>query len=361
VSLPTFTTNTLHKCSVCNNIYKTSSGLKRHMIVHSKKEYQCHHCSDLFLRRINLQEHLFLHFQLKMYKCPECEQFFMKYDAFYRHMAKHSPRFQCHHCSANYLGKHKLLQHLGKHFIFLTKFICSTCTQRFATENALKRHAICHSDIRNFKCQICPSAFKRLRHLNSHIQTHTQEKNHKCYICGRGFLEPTNLRVHMRMHSDIKQFKCHHCDANFRTKYNIERHMKQHFEKKKNNCRECYRFFPSSKELKSHLLLLHSGKNTKRYKCNQCPAVFHRTFGLNNHQSMHSQIQVEHKCLKCDKRYPNSVVLLAHEKTHGDPSFECGYCGRSFVLKAYLRRHLLIHTKKLIQSNSKYNDVKCKM
>ena len=93
-------------------------------------------------------------------------------------------------------------------------------------------------------------------------------------------------------------------------------------------CKTCGQSFISQKTLKKH----HQSKHTPRIKCKSCDKTFAKTCDLELHINENHDL-VEH--------------------------LECDHCGKTFVLKWRLTKHLEIHTNKTIRKCHYFNNQKC--
>jgi uncharacterized Zn-finger protein len=76
----------------CQRTYTTKFNLKRHVeICHlKKKKYTCSYCSKLLVSQQNLREHMFIHQNLKPYKCPTCGEYFRQISQLSLHKRDHT-------------------------------------------------------------------------------------------------------------------------------------------------------------------------------------------------------------------------------------------------------------------------------
>ena len=120
------------------------------------------------------------------------------------------------------------------------KFMCKhqKCSKIFSPESSLKKHELCHSDMK-FKCTVCGRSFPFQSELNSHQAIHSDEKKfkysyprcqgeyktkeeynrnykthrpsseeHQCPVCNTIFTKKKYLREHKQAHTGELPFKC---------------------------------------------------------------------------------------------------------------------------------------------------------
>lgn len=81
----------------------------------------------------------------------------------------------------------------------------------------------------------------------------------------------------------------------------------------------------------------------RKHPCPQCKAIFHTSFGLSKHQTIHSGVR-KHVCEQCGKTYRMLDSLKAHRKRHLDPTIPCVHCTKLFYTKNELKSHTGLHT-----------------
>ncbi|XP_075527279.1 uncharacterized protein LOC142559583 [Dermacentor variabilis] len=74
-------------------------------------------------------------------------------------------------------------------------------------------------------------------------------------------------------------------------------------------------------------------------ECHLCGFAFTDMAAFRNHADDHS-LGKKHCCPQCGKLFMRPHLLASHLGTHGEPSFECGVCGKKFYTKDGQRRHM---------------------
>ncbi|XP_065287591.1 zinc finger protein 12-like [Dermacentor albipictus] len=74
-------------------------------------------------------------------------------------------------------------------------------------------------------------------------------------------------------------------------------------------------------------------------ECHMCRFAFTDMAAFKNHVHDH-WLGKNHNCSKCGKLFMKNYQLTSHLGTHGEPSFECGVCGKKFYTKHGHTRHM---------------------
>ncbi|XP_071441212.1 zinc finger protein 492-like isoform X1 [Hetaerina americana] len=310
--------NLLHKCQICNNIFKERELLKAHVRrMHLEKErlFRCDVCSVVFECKSDLHEHV---------------------------KSLHSVRreYQCQHCFIHFQNMNELQIHLLAH-ISDRPYKCEICLKAFTEKTILSRHILTHTREKPHKCDVCLKAFSRKGHLKRHIWTHTDEKQLKCKICSKAFTQNGNLRKHMSTHNNRQSYKCKICSKSFNRNGTLKKHMITHTDERSYKCEICSRAFSRKGALKRHMST-HTGE--KSFKCEICSKAFNRKEVLQSHMLTHTG-QRPYKCKMCSKSFTQYSILKRHIISHtGERSFQCKICSKGFTRKNYLESHSLIHS-----------------
>ncbi|XP_059610567.1 zinc finger protein 892-like [Phlebotomus argentipes] len=163
-------------------------------------------------------------------------------------------------------------------------FSCSMCPKTFSREKSLKNHEMSHRQRKGFSCTFCEKWFPSNSSRMRHERIHTGEKPFMCNICGRKFVQKEILKRHVVVHSGDKPFKCHHCDKQFTQKEILRQHI--------------------------------------------------------NRKHTENPVVELHKCFLCPKSFYHASGLSRHLLVHAGRTFPCETCGKEFVDKSALKRHI---------------------
>ena len=175
-------------CHICHKSYKSTTKLKRHLLIHSPekpfkcscgaefhrndqltrhskvhdkpekvpKVYECNECQKVFKSNQNLKKHLMTHFELSV-QCPRCKDFIPQ-QSLKQHIRMHN--LQCHYCQKSFATKRSLDYHLKIHTNTQQLYDCPDCLKVFYTRFALKNHQnVVHKGVRKFACSSCGARF----------------------------------------------------------------------------------------------------------------------------------------------------------------------------------------------------------
>lgn len=83
----------------------------------------------------------------------------------------------------------------------------------------------------------------------------------------------------------------------------------------------------------------------KKYICDECGEKFSYKTNLENHCSLHSQLQQQtFACNLCEKKLDSKTSLDSHLLTHSDlKPFVCNYCHKAFKIMPLLKAHMKVH------------------
>ncbi|KAL8733738.1 MAG: hypothetical protein Q9166_001931 [cf. Caloplaca sp. 2 TL-2023] len=106
-------------------------------------------------------------------------------------------------------------------------YACSYCGKECTTKGQLVIHERMHTGEKPIKCEYCSKTTSNESQMAIHRRTHTGEKPHKCNICDFRCADSTNLIKHKKSHFP-NAFHCEVCNRSFNRKHTLVRHMKVH-------------------------------------------------------------------------------------------------------------------------------------
>ena len=140
----------------------------------------------------------------------------------------------------------------------------------------------------------------------------------------------------------------------FHQQNDLLEHMKTHhgdengLDHLQKSCPVCHKKFLLRKNLMTHMKRFHEAEGSKSYNCKFCGKSFLYKYEQEAHENTHTGTK-NFKCETCDKAYSSKKALYDHKKiVHAENkvTHACDICGKVLRDKYKLKYHMMVHSEK---------------
>ena len=154
------------------------------------------------------------------------------------------------------------------------------------------------------QCPTCKCSFPINADLTRHKCTAPNDGSDilSCTICKTTFDEMDKLKDHMRKHWESLPYKCHVCSERYWTEKSLKRHLIKHETREKPfACVECNAKYVHKRQLLLHMANVHSrDRAARKYPCDICGRNFLRKCDLTKHVKKCVDLEEESPLLERD-------------------------------------------------------------
>lgn len=287
-----------------------------------------------------IEDHKFIHYDIKPYKCDLCCFSAHTRDGLRRHILKHEERVKClscFYCNMKFLTKdlrqdhirekhqNKIITcdlcgmklpskrmtkiHFREHISQRLTLECERCLGgvRFPDERILalhrKRHERQDKTKKPLSCHLCEQKFNSNVMFKRHLRYHVEGKITACHICGKSVQMSTHALIHMK---EPKTYKCEKCGEEFPGQYVLTRHIKKIHNPNILSCYLCGKMIPEY-YMQRHLNTCNAGE----LRCTHCPMTFTKESARQLHNN---KFHTGFKCKRCNMIFDNRTQMDFHQR-----------------------------------------------
>ncbi|XP_063063454.1 gastrula zinc finger protein XlCGF48.2-like [Engraulis encrasicolus] len=138
-----------YRCNQCGKDFTIKAFLRAHQKVHVTAESQmafgCPKCDRRFRKKSSLQKHMQNHLERPNYPCPVCGEEFEMKGGLHNHVRSHpGERLTCKHCDQRFLKFDAYIKHVDKHTV-VTEYHCAKCNIYMLTDRGFRLHKGLHA------------------------------------------------------------------------------------------------------------------------------------------------------------------------------------------------------------------------
>lgn len=327
-----------------------SQKLRKTALYTRSLESQCNLCHSRSLKegRQGYQDHKFVHYNIKPYKCAICPFVIHTKQNLRHHIGRHVDRVKrrgCLYCTRNFSSEFYRNQHIRQSH--LEKLVeCLLCGQKLIGSKVAKDHLRKHEeeektltiecnrcmggirfpDVRVLKmhknqharedksrkklaCHLCERKFHKENALKVHLEYHRAGKISACLICGKSETNFTNRKLSKHAQDHLRQkftYKCDKCDLEFRNRVYLVNHKRSVHERNDQTCDRCGKLVVGYM-MKRHLQQCKAGD----LPCTHCSKVFKKESERRKHNR---EVHVGIRCFRCNKQFERISLLALHQK-----------------------------------------------
>lgn len=377
------------QCRKCDRFYPNRYYLTKHLKRHEEAEKngipfdQLAEDLDAGLMERNKYVRAERNERKSSYNCDDCGITFKKFCLLTEHRrSKHSVDngFRCYKCGRSYPSRYYLTKHLKRHTETDTMAVIEFNDKSSECDNPLiepfipTQYQIIHASQpkAEFTCDFCGLVYGSYDLLTEHmVSNHSDSASFICNICNGVYPNRFCLEKHMKQHQQHQEPQKHHDNHEVKAQEIVrseeqfiannldenlverEKYIRAHPHRPLSNitCDICQKVLRSYYSLKEHMLLKHSSGTKGKHSCPLCKKLFASKKRVEKHKELkHPDGTAEEKtkwkagpkqmCSVCGRLFPDKSKMIAHEKTHFGIMTSCEICGKKFLHKHYLRKHI---------------------
>ncbi|KAI4484079.1 hypothetical protein M0804_007535 [Polistes exclamans] len=230
-----------------------------------------------------------------------------------------------------------------------SSYKCPNCDRFYMRISCLKRHlrVECGQEPQ-YQCQICQGWFKYKHNLSAHMKIHMEEPKHHCTICLTITVDSCNGKKNNRPPPSLqlynhyeKEYHRKNHPHNNNNNNNINNNNNNHHHPDHHHHHHHHHHHPPSNSRNNHL---HENRQTFESSAEGLTMKILKKIPLKGSFNYCEQIITDGRfyCNQCGRSYvrKDSLQRHMHWECGKDPQFQCTYCSQRFKRKAHWVRHV---------------------
>ncbi|KAE8747847.1 hypothetical protein FOCC_FOCC005459 [Frankliniella occidentalis] len=309
--------------------------------------YICPRCGRKYNWRQSFHRHVNMECaQAKRYQCNLCSYCNTRKDSFLLHLRrKHklTSRDLPDLCRPTWYAENNLLEDASTSVDHNFPYVCVRCGRGYNWPQSLHRHLTTECDqIKKFKCPHCPYRNTRKDNLDSLDGTLDFEDDKAGIVMGV-------LGDDKDKYKESDSNECVTCGKVYRHRRHLQRH--QRYEcgggRPRFRCPICYQSYIRPEHLKRHGMQIHKMKISTPLGTKKDPALRTASGGSTSNcpgspPGVGKDSCKQYECPKCGRNYMWKNTLMRHLRNEcgKEPQFQCPFCPHRTKLKSNLTQHI---------------------
>lgn len=200
-------TGKFFQCDICVGVFPESIQAIEHKNFHSgEMPFKCEACQKHFMFSWLLNTHQRLFHSYELF-CDICNSLFRTKSGLRKHKFRKHNKIQqeqplCDICGKTLASSETLKYHKRTH-TGEKPHTCLTCGKSFVKKGLLIEHERIHTGEKPFPCMFCGKSFSQRASLKIHTRIHTGERPYVCKFCGKGCICKSVLDSHLKNCSGV--------------------------------------------------------------------------------------------------------------------------------------------------------------
>ncbi|XP_013789347.1 gastrula zinc finger protein XlCGF57.1-like [Limulus polyphemus] len=251
-----------------------------------------------------------------------------------------------------------LIYQTGQHEYSSRNGAATTTVNRVVDTVNESIHILQESTSRNLSVNIVEASTLNIEDFETSVQCYEPSSKRKrrrpqklIYFSEEKRMKTSNKRKGQRVKrlAKTQSWECSYCDAFFKTKVHRDKHFKQAHQFQ---CNSCDQVFLSKTDFEFHVSSVHGSLNGNSVpKCSsfsESSVSINEGTGyvcsMNKGKELQDKIHGKYSCWKCGKMFLVKKKLTRHLHCHSEQKkFSCENCGKAFKEKGSLSKHYETH------------------